>query len=203
MYISNQELTMQRFMDEKLVELVKQQNHDAFEELVIRYLPLIKMRAQAYHRLGLEKEDLRQEGLLGLLHAATTYQPSYGIYFKTYAAVCIERNLIAAYRVTKRKKQIPVSQVISFHDTQNKEEIEKQISYSENTDPENFIIKKEEILLCKKRMKTLLSDLEFQILSLYVVGASYCEIAKRLSVDVKVVDNALQRIRKKGKKAVS
>ena len=203
MYISNRELTMKRFMDEKLVELVKQQNHDAFEELVVRYLSLIKMRAQAYHRSGLEKEDLLQEGLLGLLHATTTYQPSYGIYFKTYAAVCIERNLIAAYRVTKRKKHIPVNQVVSFHDTQNTEEIEKQISYSENTDPENFIIQKEEILLYTKKMKTLLSDLEFQILSLYVVGASYCEIAKQLSVDVKVVDNALQRIRRKGKKAVS
>ena len=188
--------------DESLAERVSKGNGPAFDELTARYLPLIMAKASACRKVGLESDDLMQEGLLGLLGAAKTYDLAAGASFKTYAGVCIERRLQTACKAAARQKHSPLNHFVPLNDVASKD-VDIQFTSTKPVDPEAFVINREGLERVKRRIEETLSGLEFKVLSLYLSGRTYEEIADGLCITQKVVDNALQRIRKKLRKTVS
>ena len=179
--------------DETLQALALDGNAAAEEVLVGRFVRLVKMRARPLFLVGGDSEDLIQEGMLGLLAAIRTYNPQTGVLFRTYAEVCIRRRLYSAIVTATRHKHSPLNQAISFESAQFDEtqtgsdarDLEEQILTGEQTDE----------ILC--RYAHLLSGFECEILTLFLEGLSYREMAERVRKSVKSVDNAVSRIRKK------
>lgn len=191
---------MCRQTDEQLAAQVRQGVQSAFAELTSRYLPFIKSKASAYRKMGLEPEDMMQEGLLGLLRAAETFQSGGEAAFQTYAGLCIERRLITAYRSAARKKHLPLNDYLSLSGGEEGALCSTVVS-DEAGDPEALLIEKEGFHRFRQRVQQQLSPFEYQTLSLYLCGLTYEEIGKKLQTSAKSVDNALQRIRRKLKKS--
>lgn len=184
-----------RLLDADLFKKIKNGDDNAFEELLSRYEKLINIKISDYKFSAIEKEDMFQEGVLGLLSAAKSYDPNNKASFKTYAGICIERRLHNLYKSINRKKDVPINSLVSFD-----EDISDDIGISKDKnddDPERVVINKEENKSINHRIKESLSELELKVLSLYVNGSTYKEISDMLSISTKSVDNAIQRIRKK------
>lgn len=177
--------------DSQLTCFVQQGNEDAFGELISRYMSLIKSKVFSYRDSGIDYDDLFQEGLLGLLNAAKTFDSSGAASFRTYAGVCIKRRMYTLSRSAARQKRVPLKNLVSL------DENEKGLKTKLLNNPEEMFIKKEEDRLRGFQIKKLLSELEFKVLSMYINGSSYSEISERIDITPKSVDNALQRIRKK------
>ena len=173
---SNHCIKMADYTDDQLVCLVKSGNSDAFVELTVRSMTLIRVK----------------EGLLGLLSAARNYDIKGKAEFRTYAGICINNRIIMAYRAALSHKNLPLNNSVSLSDGCS------QIDISDcTTDPETMLLNSESFKTIKQKIQKLLSKLEQQVLMLYLGGCSYQEIAAKLSVTPKVVDNALQRVRLK------
>ena len=177
--------------DGKLACLVQKGNEDAFDELMSRYIFLIKSKVVDYRNSEIDYDDLLQEGLLGLLNAAKTFDPLEKASFKTYAGVCIKRRIHTLCRSATRQKRVPLKNLISLDE--NEEDFRPEVF----NNPEEMFIKKEEEELRDFKIKKVLSGLELKVLYMYISGNSYSEISDKLNVTPKSVDNALQRIRKK------
>lgn len=175
--------------DERLVKQTQNGDNLAFNILFDRYLPVIQMKSNGY--INVDKDDLIQEGLLGLWGAVQTYNPTKNTLFKTYANKCIDNRMISGLKRSKRKKHIPLDMLVYIDD----EEFVGIKNVSES--PEQNMIEKENYAGFIKHIENLLSKKEFNILSYYIAGNSYRNIAKIMKCDVKAVDNAIQRIRKK------
>lgn len=183
--------------DEYLVELVNSGDEMAFNQLYFRYINLIRYKAASFQsECSLELDDLLQEGLMGLLSAVRNYKNSGGARFKTYLSVCINRRLLNAYKLASRKKHIPLNDYISL-------DVEEDIIVSNLHDPEFMFIEKEDKINRDYFIKNMLSKLEFKVLSLYMDEKNYNQIAQKLCITTKTVDNALQRIRKKLRNQIS
>lgn len=186
---------MADFTDGQLASLVSNNDSFAFVELTARYLPLVKAKAARFRSTMLETDDLCQEGLMGLLNAARTYDSAGGASFKTYAGVCITNRMIMACRTAANQKNLPLNNFISLsdHDT--------ELGVSDNTtNPETVLIDSESLELMRQRMEQMLSQMELRVLMLYLDGCSYSEISSKLGITFKAADNALQRVRLKLKK---
>ncbi len=186
---------MEDFTDGQLASLVNNGNSSAFVELTARYLSLVKAKASRFRSTMLETDDLCQEGLMGLLNAARTYDSAGGASFKTYAGVCITNRMIMACRTAANRKNLPLNNFISLsdHDT--------EMDMSDNTtNPETVLIDNESLKLMRQRMEQTLSQMEQRVLMLYLDGCSYSEISAKLGITSKAADNALQRVRLKLKK---
>jgi len=189
---SNHCIKMADYTDDQLVCLVKSGNSDAFVELTVRFMTLIRVKASPFRCTMLEADDLCQEGLLGLLSAARNYDIKGKAEFRTYAGICINNRIIMAYRAALSHKNLPLNNSVSLSDGCS------QIDISDcTTDPETMLLNSESFKTIKQKIQKLLSKLEQQVLMLYLGGCSYQEIAAKLSVTPKVVDNALQRVRLK------
>ena len=158
------------------------------EQLVADYMNLVRQLVSGYHVQGADADDFVQEGLIGLYDAIKSYAPDRGAGFKTYAAVCIKNRLNKAYAKQTSGKQQILNQSVQWEDS---------IAAEGQPDPELLVIAKENISELNKQMEILLSSFEKQTLSLYLQGYSYKELADRLGVPKKSVDNALVRIRSK------
>lgn len=196
--------SMENFTDNELVSLIRENDSDAFSELVVRYLPVIRAKASSFYKAGLETDDLLQEGMLGLLSAARSYKTTGPASFKTYAGVCINHKVLAAYRAAARQKHLPLNNFVSLSDHENQDttNIPFTSSYSV-VDPEALLISREELNLFKRRIEETLSETELKVLSCYLSGRTYEGIAGHLHMSVKSVDNSLQRVRRKLKGSVS
>lgn len=183
--------------DGELVAKVKEGEQEAFVELTSRYYRLLQLKASNYRKPGIDADDLLQEASLGLLDAALSFQEGRNASFETYASVCIKNRLLTVHRSAARQKNIP------FHSFDG-QLLEEAFSEAEapSADPEAVMIDRENLQMIKKRIEETLSPLEFQVLSLYLNGLTYAQISKSLSISPKAVDNALQRIRAKLKKAM-
>lgn len=184
-----------------LIEMFRSGNELAFTALTERYAALIRSITSKYNISGLESEDLTQEGLLGLLSAANTYRHDGGASFKTYAGLCINRNIISLLRCCGSSKGKPLNDYISLYD-----DGVEQSMLDNQENPENLVISKEEqreLQDLNERMCEHLSKTEVRVLDLYLAGKSYRQIADSLSVTEKSVDNALQRVRRKLKIHIS
>lgn len=178
--------------DGRLAELVKEGDSEAFAELTARYMFLVRAKAAPFHSAQMEIDDLCQEGLLGLLSAAQTYNPAGHASFRTYAGICIANRVIMAYRSAASRKNRPLCNFVSLSESGAPE-----LSLPGGSDPEALLSDSESVHMMWRRIKAELSPLEFQVLQLYLGGYSYGEIAQRLAISSKTADNALQRVRTK------
>ena len=173
----------------------------ALEYIIKKYKNFVKAKAKSYCLIGADKEDIIQEGMIGLYKAVRDFDASKTNSFKGFADICITRQIITAIKTATRQKHIPLNSYISLNKPVYDEESERTlldiIATSIVTDPEELIISKEELKHIESKMNELLSDLELQVVEYYLNGKSYQYIADKLKRDVKSIDNALQRVKRK------
>lgn len=185
--------------DSRLTELVQNGSADAFIEIVSRYMPLVHRLASDYQSVLIEKDDLCQEGMLGLLYAARSYDGRRKTGFQTYAGVCIRNRLIAVWRQAAGYKNLPMKNFLSLS-----EEEGMQVPSSDPCiDPEAFVAENESLDSLQKRITQALSKMEQQVLFLYLGGCGFDEIAQKLEIGKKSAYNALQRARGKLRQSFS
>mgnify|MGYP002562915572 FL=1 len=173
----------------------------ALEYIIKKYKNFVKAKAKSYFLIGADKEDIIQEGMIGLYKAVRDFDASKTNSFKGFADICITRQIITAIKTATSQKHIPLNSYISLNKPVYDEESERTlldiIATSIVTDPEELIISKEELKHIESKMNELLSDLELQVVEYYLNGKSYQYIADKLKRDVKSIDNALQRVKRK------
>ena len=173
----------------------------ALDYIIKKYKNFVKAKAKSYFLIGADKEDIIQEGMIGLYKAVRDFDASKTNSFKGFADICITRQIITAIKTATRQKHIPLNSYISLNKPVYDEESERTlldiIATSIVTDPEELIISKEELKHIESKMNELLSDLELQVVEYYLNGKSYQYIADKLKRDVKSIDNALQRVKRK------
>ena len=189
--------------DEYLVALAKAGRSEAYDKLVRRYRRFVRVKSSSYFLLGGDADDLMQEGMLGLFKAIRDYRPERESSFRGFAELCITRQIITAVKTATRNKHTALNQYISFSQTpaaagpDSDTTLEEVLPGPEVRDPVNQVISGEELESLVACLTSVLSDLESQVLSLYLDGRSYEEIGERLECDTKTVDNALQRVKRK------
>ena len=192
--------------DEELVSLIKSDNKDALNYLLNKYKDLVYMKVSKYFIIGAEKDDIFQEGMIGLYKAIQSFKEDKHNSFKTFANMCIERQLITAIKTSNRQKHIPLNSYLSLNTASYDEEDEKTLlDVLDNKtveDPLDTITKKEYYRAVEDTIDKSLSNFEKQVLRKFIKGDSYVKIAEDLEAPVKSVDNAIQRIRKKAMKNI-
>ena len=196
-----QKTDLSALSDEELVKLAQEDDRGALEEIVSRYLNLIRSRAGSYFIPGAEKDDIIQEGMIGLYKAVMEFDETKTAYFRSFAAACIRNNIITAVKTAARKKNLPLNSYISLtkgnYDEDGGETLLDIMALGSESDPETIVIDREDADGIEYTINKALSKLELQVLLEYLSGGSYNEIAEKLGRDVKAVDNAIQRIKKK------
>lgn len=182
--------------DEELVARFQAGDSDAANTLVENYKPLVRIRARALYLAGGDREDLLQEGMIGLFRAMQTYRPDHenGASFRTYASVCVSRQMYSAVQSSARQKNIPLNESVSIEEL---EERQADRSLGTAQSPETILLGRESENALRSEIDRKLSRYESEVLELYLEGLDYRQIAGRLGKPDKSVDNALQRIRVK------
>lgn len=187
--------------DEKLVELVHEGESDALDYLIKKYRNFVRAKARSYFLIGADREDIVQEGMIGLYKAIRDYKGDKLASFKAFAELCITRQIITAIKTATRQKHIPLNSYVSLDkpifDEESDRTLMDVISGSKILNPEELLINREKFSSIEGKMVELLSDLEREVLSLYLDGRSYQEISEMLNRHVKSIDNALQRVKRK------
>lgn len=187
--------------DEEIVELARDSNDVALEFLINKYRNFVRAKARSYFLIGADREDIIQEGMIGLYKAIRDFRSDKLASFRAFAELCITRQIITAIKTATRQKHIPLNSYISLNRPIYDEESDRTlldiISGTKVTDPEELVISKEEFVDIENKMGEFLSDLEWKVLMYYLEGKSYQEIADDLSRHVKSIDNALQRVKRK------
>ena len=198
----NTEGVYENLSEEDLVELAQDGDKDAEIKIFQKYRRYIKAKARIYFLIGGDYNDIEQEGLLGLYSAIRGYKKDKEYAFKTFAEVCITRQILTAIKTATRQKHLPLNSYISLNKVIYAEESDKTtlidaIEEINSNNPEDIIIGKESYKNLESKIISKLSDLELRILRLYIKGKTYYEIGNIINKDKKSVDNALQRIKKK------
>lgn len=193
--------------DKILLEQVKNGNNEALETLINKYKDLVNMKVGKYFIIGAEKEDIYQEGMIGLYKAIKSFDFEKQNSFKTFANLCIERQLITAIKTSNRQKHMPLNSYLSlngaaYEDDENDTSLIEIFNSHTVEDPLETITKKEYYKSVEDKIEENLSSFEKQVLHRYVEGESYTTIAQKLDSPVKSIDNAIQRIRKKAGKSL-
>ena len=192
--------------DKMLLEQIKQGDNEALENLINKYKDLVNMKVGKYFIIGAEKEDIYQEGMIGLYKAIKSFDSEKQNSFKTFANLCIERQLITAIKTSNRQKHQPLNSYLSLniaaYDDDNDTSLIEVFNSNTVEDPLETITKKEYYKSVEDKIEEHLSDFEKQVLHRYARGESYVAIAEKLDSPVKSIDNAIQRIRKKAGKNI-
>ena len=187
--------------DEEIVQLARDTNDQALEHLINKYKNFVRAKARSYFLIGADREDIIQEGMIGLYKAIRDFRPDKLASFRAFAELCITRQIITAIKTATRQKHIPLNSYVSLNKPIYDEESDRTlldvISGSKVTDPEELVISREEFVDIESKMVEFLSELEWQVLMYYLEGKSYQEIADELGRHVKSIDNALQRVKRK------
>jgi RNA polymerase sporulation-specific sigma factor len=187
--------------DEDIVEFVHSGDSEALEYLIHKYRNFVRAKARSYFLIGAEREDIVQEGMIGLYKAIRDFKGDKLASFKAFAELCITRQIITAIKTATRQKHIPLNSYVSLdkpiYDEDSDRTLLDVICGSRVCDPEEMIINQEEFYGLEDKMSEILSDLERKVLMLYLDGRSYQEIAVDLDRHVKSIDNALQRVKRK------
>ena len=198
-----------KMTDEQIIEKIRQGDKQALTYLMDKYKEVVNIKVGKYFMIGAEKEDIVQEGLIGLFKAIKTFNSEKNNTFKTFANMCIERQLITAIKSSNRQKHMPLNSYLSLNasaynnDEENGAEIIDTFDSKTVEDLLETIMKKEYYDEIEKSIDKSLSKFEKQVLDRYMKGESYVVIAQKLDSPVKSVDNAIQRIRKKAMKNLS
>lgn len=192
--------------DEEVVDEAKRGNSRAQEYLISKYENFVKAKSKSYFLIGADKEDIYQEGMIGLYKAIRDFKADRLTSFKAFAEICITRQIITAIKTATRQKHIPLNTYISLNKPIYEEESDRTLidvlSEFKITDPEELIIGKEQIKHIEGEIAKVLSDLEMEVLQSYLDGKSYQEIACDLDRQAKSIDNALQRVKRKLEKCL-
>ncbi len=188
--------------DEELVERVREGDEKAIDVLLTRYRHYARAKARSYFLAGADKEDIVQEGMIGLFKAVRDFQADRNTAFRAFAELCITRQIITAIKTATRQKHIPLNSYVSLNkpvltEDEGERPLIDSLGNRADLDPAEMLISSEEIDNIKASMARLLSSLETEVLQLYMDGKSYQEIADHLGRHVKSIDNALQRIKRK------
>jgi len=188
-------------LDEQLVEDARSGNMEALEYLIHKYRNFVRAKARSYFLIGADREDIIQEGMIGLYKAVRDYRSDKLSSFKAFAELCITRQIITAIKTATRQKHIPLNSYISLNKPIFDEESDRTLldvlSCARICDPEELVINQEDFNSIENKIGELLSDLEWEVLTSYLKGKSYQEIAAELDRHVKSIDNALQRVKRK------
>lgn len=192
--------------DEKLIEFIRLGDKNALNYLLEKYNNLVNMKANHFFIIGAEREDMIQEGLIGLYKAIQSFNLEKQNSFKTFANLCIERQLITAIKTSNRQKHMPLNSSFSLNTSAYDENenicLIEILDTKTIEDPLETITKKEYYQFIESKIDENLSGFEKQVLDRYVQGESYVDIADKLNSPVKSIDNAIQRIRKKAIKCL-
>lgn len=195
--------------DEQLIKLEKKHDEVATDVLIERYRDIVNAKVSKYYIAGAERDDIIQEGLIGLFKAIKNFDLSKQKSFKSFANLCVERQIITAIKGSNRQKHMPLNSYVSLTDNsyENSEgDVESQlldvISSNDTEDPLETVTKNEYYDNVKTTINKSLSNFEKEVLNRYIEGESYIQIAKSLNSPVKSVDNAIQRIRRKTAKNI-
>ena len=187
--------------DEDIVEAVRSGDSIALEYLINKYKNFVRAKARSYFLIGADREDIVQEGMIGLYKAIRDFKGDKLASFKAFAELCITRQIITAIKTATRQKHIPLNSYVSLdkpiYDEDSDRTLLDVICGTRVSDPEELIVNQEEFNGLEDKMSEILSDLERKVLMLYLDGRSYQEIAVDLDRHVKSIDNALQRVKRK------
>src|SRR5690625_832187 len=187
--------------DEEILKRIHSADSMALEYLINKYKNFVRAKARSYFLIGADREDITQEGMIGLYKAIRDFRGDKLSSFKAFAELCITRQIITAIKTATRQKHIPLNSYVSLdkpiYDEESDRTLLDVICGSAVTDPAELMIHREEFSGLEDKMSEILSELERQVLMLYLDGRSYQEIAQELDRHVKSIDNALQRVKRK------
>lgn len=185
--------------DEEVAVIAQNGDGAALDHIIARYRNYVYSKASTYFLAGAEKDDIVQEGMIGLYKAVKEYNPESGSSFKHFALLCISRQILTAIKAATRKKHMPLNSYISLEETAADRDAESPAIDlgDDGQNPENIIIGQENLNVMEYKINQILSKLELQVLMYYTEGMSYDEIAALAGKPRKSIDNALQRIKKK------
>lgn len=186
--------------DEEVVSLSQKGDGDALDHIIARYRNFVYSKANTYFLVGAEKDDVIQEGMIGLYKAVKEFDSKGASSFKHFAGLCVSRQILSAIKAATRKKHRPLNSYISL--SESGAELENEDSQGvfiegREKNPEDIIIGQESQNLLEYKINKSLSKLEFQVFMYYIEGMSYGEISAMVGRPVKSIDNALCRIKKK------
>lgn len=188
-----------KFTDEQLVHQAQTGDLDAEEYLIRKYKEMVRTKSQTYFIIGADSDDVVQEGMIGLFKAIQSFRPERETGFRTFAELCVTRQIISAIKTASRKKHEPLNKSVSLNKPVNEEEAEitlgELIRASNDTEPEEELLMK--VLLEEINNSENFSDFELQVWKEYASGKDYKEIAELIGKNAKAVDNAIQRTKKK------
>ncbi|MCI6242061.1 MAG: sigma-70 family RNA polymerase sigma factor [Lachnospiraceae bacterium] len=177
--------------DEELIQRLRQGENTIMDYILEKYKPLVRKCANAMYLIGGETEDLIQEGMIGLFKAIRDYRDDRDNSFSSFAYICVNRQLYTAIEASNRKKNQPLNSYVSLSEQSTKN------CLGVTSSPEQLVIEQEVWENLWKELDECLSEMEKQVLSYYLKGSSYLQIAEKMEKSPKSIDNALWRIRQK------
>ena len=186
--------------DDDVVVLAQQGDGEALEYLLDKYKNFVRGRARSYFLVGADHEDIVQEGMIGLYKSIRDFKPDKQSSFRAFAELCVKRQIITAIKTATRQKHVPLNSYVSLNKPLYGEESDRtllDVIEGRVTNPEELFIGQEDMSHIQEQIGTVLSDLEQQVLSAFLDGKSYQEIAEMMGRHVKSIDNALQRVKRK------
>ena len=186
--------------DEEVAALAQEGDGQALAYLLNKYKNFVRSKARSYFLIGADHEDIVQEGMIGLYKAIRDFQPSRLASFRSFAELCVKRQIITAIKAATRQKHVPLNSYVSLNKPLYDEESDRtlmDVIEGRVTNPEDLYISQEDLTRIQTQISEVLSDLEKQVLEAFMDGKSYQEIAELLGRHVKSIDNALQRVKRK------
>lgn len=206
LYDKTDALVFENMSDEEIVELANNNNDLAFEFLINKYKNFVRGKARSYFLIGADRDDIIQEGMIGLFKAVRDYDITKQASFRSFAEICITRQIITAIKSATRQKHIPLNSYVSLNKPMYEEESGRTlldvIEENRVTDPMELFISREDVDKIHATIGKILSELELSSLMSYLDGKTYNEIAVELNRHEKCIDNALQRVKRKMEKGL-
>ena len=199
---------LENLTDEEVIAEIKESpNTVALDYMINKYRNFVRAKARSYFLIGADREDIIQEGMIGLYKAIRDFRNDKLSSFRAFAELCVTRQIITAIKTATRQKHIPLNSYVSLnkpiYDEDSDRTLLDVLSGSKVSDPEELVISREEFIDIEIKMEQILSDLEWKVLMSYLDGKSYQEIAVDLDRHIKSIDNALQRVKRKLEKYLS
>ncbi|WP_206207814.1 RNA polymerase sporulation sigma factor SigH [Virgibacillus profundi] len=193
--------SLSELADDEIIQLIHQGNSHALDFLIQKYRNFVWAKARTYFLIGADKEDIIQEGMIGLYKAIRDYDGDKLSSFKAFAELCVTRQIITAIKTATRQKHIPLNSYVSLdkpiYDEESDRTLLDVIAGSKAVDPQELLVNREKFGDMELKLSELLSELEKEVLHLYLDGRTYQEISVELNRHVKSIDNALQRVKRK------
>ena len=202
MYVNNGVTNLEELEDDELIMLVHRGHSQALDFLIKKYKVFVRAKARTYFLIGADHEDIMQEGMIGLYKAIRDYKGDKLSSFRAFAELCVTRQIITAIKTATRQKHIPLNSYVSFdkpiYDEESVRTLLDVFTDSDVVDdPQDLLINQEKYGVIEGKLAEVLSELEQEVLALYLDGCTYQEISFELKRHVKSIDNALQRVKRK------